>query len=148
MVVVGLNQRVPQAAVRRVADGVNRFQVRVDGRAKLRHADKIADGAFHRFMRLSLLTMRRAAGDLFHRPDVADFSALQRHGNPLFDWDLVQRSTLRDMLLEDEAELLLLGKFIRFLPDAVPQDGVCDLLDQFIDCRHSPLPFNVLEYCP
>ena len=40
MVIVRLDQRVPQVAVRRIADGIQRLQIGIDGLTELGHANQ------------------------------------------------------------------------------------------------------------
>ena len=67
-------------------------------------------------------------------PDGDQPTPLHRH--------IVQQRAVRDVILEHQAELLLLAERVHFLLNPLPQLRVLNLADQIVDRRHCIHPFK------
>ena len=132
MVVVRLDQRVPQVAVRGVADRVDGLEIGVNRLAEFRHADKL----LHRKLCRSAFVLIEASGntvlDLEHGIKIVDMAGLERSLAPRLHRDIPQRRSLRQVLFKHQAEFLLLCELVHLGGNPRTQIRVFDLSYQFI----------------
>ena len=132
VVVVCFDQRMPQVAVRRIAYRVHPFEARVDRLPEAGDRHQIAHGKFFgRLLRLAP-AFCLAVGN---RPDDISFlnvRTLDGDQTAAFDGKIPERSTFRDVILENQPEFLLFQKPVGFFLYSRPQLGIADLLDQII----------------
>ena len=108
VIVIRLDERMPEITVRRVLYGVDGREIGVDRIAKLRYSDKFLHGDVRGFSSRALDAVRSFAIDFFNTIELLQVSlpgcqASWRERN------VIERRPLRQMLLEDEAEFLLLA---------------------------------------
>lgn len=132
MVVVRLDQRVPQVTVRRIADLVDGLEIRVNGLPELRHADKLINRKIFR----SALVLIQAGCDAVlyfeHGIEVTDMTGFQRNFRAFPYGDIPERSAFGQMLFKHQSELFLLCQLFNLGCNASSQVGIFDLCYQFI----------------
>ena len=136
MVVICLDERVPQVAVRCVADRVNGLEIGVNGLAEFRHADKL----LHRELCRGAFVLIEAGGntvlDLEHGIKIVDMAGFERGLAPRLHRDIPQRRTLRQVLFKHQAEFLLFRQLLHLGGDPRAQIRVFYLCYQFIQNSH------------
>ena len=132
VVVVRFNQRVPQVAVRRVADRVDGLQVRINRLAEFRNGHKVIQGKLRLRMIRFVFAYCFVAVNGAHNVNVGHLPGFQRHFGLFPDFHIIKRRAFRQMLLKDQAELLLFGELGDLRHDPLPQRLVIYLPDQIL----------------
>ena len=143
MEVVGIDDHVPGLVRPAPRHAGHRHQRRIDGIAKtaddyqLRHRFLNASFRRQRVALASSFQRSNAFADRLHTPELISALALLRHQLAFFHWQLRQTHRLRQMLLEDESELLVLLQLPHLSADSFLQAFVRDLCDQVLDFGHT-----------
>ena len=132
MVVVRFDERVPQIAVRRVADRVDGLEIGVNGLAEFRHADKLLHWELCRGAFVLIEASGNTVLNLEHGIKIVDMAGLERGLAPRLHRDIPQRRTLRQVLFKHQAEFLLLCELLHLGGDPRAQIRVFNLSYQFI----------------
>ena len=132
MVIIRLDQCMPEAAVRSVLHTIQRFQCRVDRFTKLGHYYKLIQLEDFLFVCLAAVAEHLIAVHLYDSIDIADVPGLQCDLGVDTNRHVIKRRAFRQVFLKHEPELFLLHQFIGFLQNPVPECGIIDLLDQVL----------------
>ena len=132
MVVVRFNQRVPQVAVRRIADGIQRLQIGIDGLTELGHANQRIHRKHDALLRRLVETGSLSILDFLYIVDVCDLPVLRGHDGTALYRDIVKRCGLRQMLFKYQTEFLLAIGPLHLCANPLTQGLVRNLANQIV----------------
>jgi len=140
MVIVRLNERMPQVTVRCVLDYIHRDKLRIDGVAEFRYRYQFVNCYLLRLSAVFEHTSRHTVRDLEHAIDDIHRAVPAGNRAAAFDWDIIQRCAFRQVFLEHETELFLLRKTIHLGGNALTQDFVLYLIYKIVYYGHAVCP--------
>lgn len=132
MVIVRLDQRVPQVAVRRIADGIQRLQIGIDGLTELGHANQHIHGKHDALLRRLVEAVCLPILDFLYIVDVRDLSVLLGHDGTTLYRDIVKRCGLRQMLFKYQTKFLLAIGPLHLCANPLTQGLVRNLANQIV----------------
>ena len=132
MVIVRLDQRVPQVAVRRIADGIQRLQIGIDGLTELGHANQRIHRKHDALLRRLVETGSLSILDFLYIVDVCDLPVLRGHDGTALYRDIVKRCGLRQMLFKYQTKFLLAIGPLHLCANPLTQGLVRNLANQIV----------------
>ena len=135
MIIVRLNHRMPEVALRRVLHLIERLQIWINRRPELRRGRQLAHGNRLLLLAAILLAQRHLPIHALHRPEIACVILpcdkgvfLHRH--------VIQQRTFRQVTLEHEAERLVVLQLFRLRTQARAEHRVTHLRNQIVNGCH------------
>ena len=141
MVVISLDQRMPQIAVRRIAHGVQLFEIGINRFAKLGYRYQAIQRLIHRLP----LRQGKAMGHFaINRQHLAHIAATQRNSASCFYRHIIEHRGFRNMIFKNQAKFLLLVLLFQRLPNLPPQGFIRNAVNQCIKriCHKHRLLYN------
>ena len=132
MVVIRLNQRVPQVAVRRIADGIQRLQIGINGLTELGHANQHIHRQHDVFLGRLMVAGSLPVLDFLYIVDVCNLPVLLSHDRTTLYRDIVKRRGLRQMLFKYQTEFLLAIGPLHLCANPLTQGLVRNLANQIV----------------
>ena len=132
MVVVRLDQRVPQVTVWRIADCVQWLQIGIDGLTELGHTHQHIYRQHDALLRRLVETGSLSILDFLYIVDVRNLSVLLGHDGTALYRDIVKRCGLRQMLFKYQTEFLLAIGPLHLCANPLTQGLVRNLANQIV----------------